>query len=249
MQDYKRGAFPPDSHDPSRIGPQADFFARSRPIRSAQARLAEAPAINPVKAMPKIPAALARSSRSDRVARRTALAAAAVLAVGAVVATVSVAQLAAADQLVEPTLAKATSGQTQRIGTLAEVLELRAAHAAEVASVQAAQAAQAAYLLTPAGAQATAQSMAASQYGWGDDQFSCLVSLWNRESGWNVNSYNADSGAAGIPQALPGDKMAIIAPDWQTNPATQIAWGLAYISSSYGTPCSAWNHSEGYNWY
>ncbi|CAN5122661.1 hypothetical protein BH11ACT4_BH11ACT4_17360 [soil metagenome] len=117
------------------------------------------------------------------------------------------------------------------------------------AAAAAAAAAQAAYLATPAGAQATAQAMAASQYGWGDGQFGCLVSLWDRESGWNVNSYNADSGAAGIPQALPGEKMAIAGADWQTNPATQIAWGLGYIASSYGTPCAAWNHSQSYNWY
>ncbi|MFV0373756.1 lytic transglycosylase domain-containing protein, partial [Microbacterium sp.] len=72
------------------------------------------------------------------------------------------------------------------------------------------------------GAQAAAQSLAASDYGWGADQFSCLVSLWNRESGWNYQAYNAASGATGIPQALPGSKMASAGADWQTNATTQI---------------------------
>ncbi len=101
----------------------------------------------------------------------------------------------------------------------------------------------------PSGAQAIARDMAASSYGWGDSQFGCLVALWDRESGWNANAYNASSGATGIPQALPGSKMASAGADWQTNPATQISWGLGYIAGSYGTPCAAWNHSESAGWY
>ena len=101
----------------------------------------------------------------------------------------------------------------------------------------------------PTGAQAIARDMMLSQYGWGDDQFGCLVPLWQRESGWNVNAYNASSGATGIPQALPGNKMASAGADWQTNPATQISWGLSYISGRYGTPCAAWDHSESAGWY
>jgi hypothetical protein len=79
-------------------------------------------------------------------------------------------------------------------------------------------------------------------------QYSCLVSLWNRESGWRWDAENA-SGAYGIPQSLPGSKMASAGPDWQTNPATQIKWGLGYISSTYGTPCNAWGHEEADGWY
>lgn len=97
----------------------------------------------------------------------------------------------------------------------------------------------------------TAQSIAFGMVkarGWSDSEFSCLVALWNRESGWRVNAYNP-SGAYGIPQALPGSKMASAGPNWQTNPATQIAWGLGYISSRYGTPCAAWAHSNATNWY
>lgn len=101
---------------------------------------------------------------------------------------------------------------------------------------------------SPAGAQASARAMLASR-GWGDDQFQCLLSLWNRESGWNYQSYNSSSGAGGIPQALPASKMASAGADWQTNAATQVAWGLGYISGRYGTPCGAWAHSQSTGWY
>lgn len=124
--------------------------------------------------------------------------------------------------------------------------------AAEQAAAQAAAEQQAAAALaaanTPEGAKASAQQIMSSTYGWGGDQFSCLDSLWNKESGWNYQAYNP-SGATGIPQALPGSKMASAGSDWQTNAATQVAWGLGYISSVYGTPCSAWAHSQAMNWY
>lgn len=86
-------------------------------------------------------------------------------------------------------------------------------------------------------------------YGWGRDQYSCLVKLWNRESNWRINAYNSSSGAYGIPQALPGNKMATAGPDWMTNPETQINWGLDYISARYGSPCSALGHSDQQHWY
>jgi len=101
---------------------------------------------------------------------------------------------------------------------------------------------------SPAGAQASARTMLAER-GWGDDQFQCLVSLWNKESGWNYQAQNRSSGAYGIPQALPGSKMASAGADWQTNAATQVAWGLGYISGRYGTPCGAWGHSQSSGWY
>jgi hypothetical protein len=102
---------------------------------------------------------------------------------------------------------------------------------------------------TVEGAKATARSLAASTYGWGEDQFSCLNSLWQKESQWNYQAYNAGSGATGIPQALPGSKMASAGSDWQSNAATQIAWGLDYIERAYGAPCSAWGHSQSTDWY
>jgi hypothetical protein len=124
-----------------------------------------------------------------------------------------------------------------------------AAEAAAKAAAEAQAAAEAlARVNTPDGARAVAQSMMASKYGWGSDQFQCLNSLWNRESGWNYQAYNP-SGATGIPQALPGSKMASVGSDWATNAATQIAWGLDYISRGYGTPCGAWGHSQSSGWY
>ena len=79
-------------------------------------------------------------------------------------------------------------------------------------------------------------------YGWSSSEFSCLDQLWSRESGWNPQAANPYSGAFGIPQALPGSKMASAGADWATNPATQIRWGLGYIREMYGSPCGAWSH-------
>ena len=101
--------------------------------------------------------------------------------------------------------------------------------------------------VTAGSAQAIAYDMVLAR-GWDDSQFNCLVSLWNRESGWRTNASNP-SGAYGIPQALPGSKMASAGADWQTNPATQITWGLGYISGRYGTPCGAWNSFQAKGWY
>ena len=98
----------------------------------------------------------------------------------------------------------------------------------------------------------TAQAFASSlsgQLGWGQDQYSCLVKLWNRESRWNVLAANTNSGAYGIPQALPGSKMASEGADWATNPQTQIRWGVKYIQGRYHTPCTALVHSNDYGWY
>ncbi|MFS4506511.1 hypothetical protein ACMA46_09780 [Clavibacter sp. Sh2141] len=99
----------------------------------------------------------------------------------------------------------------------------------------------------PGSAKGIARSILASQ-GMGDDQYACLDYLWTKESGWRVNAYNP-SGAYGIPQALPGSKMASVGADWQTNPATQITWGLQYIDARYGSPCGAKAHSVLKNWY
>jgi len=85
--------------------------------------------------------------------------------------------------------------------------------------------------------------------GFGISQFPCLDKLWKKESGWNEEAENPSSGAYGIPQALPGSKMGTVASDWRTNPATQIKWGLGYIEGRYGTPCSAWGHSQDVGWY
>jgi hypothetical protein len=86
------------------------------------------------------------------------------------------------------------------------------------------------------------------QQGMGS-QFSCLNSIFSQESGWSVTASNPSSGAYGIPQALPGSKMASAGPDWQTNAETQIKWGLQYIDSTYGSPCAAWSHEQSDGWY
>jgi resuscitation-promoting factor RpfB len=100
----------------------------------------------------------------------------------------------------------------------------------------------------PGSAQDIAKNLAA-QRGWGDDQFSCLYQMWSNESGWRVNAQNPGSGAYGIPQALPGDKMAAFGSDWQTNPTTQIKWGLNYIAGRYNTPCGAWDFWQANGYY
>lgn len=87
------------------------------------------------------------------------------------------------------------------------------------------------------------------EFGFSSDQFSCLDSLWTKESGWNVYADNPTSSAYGIPQALPGSKMSSAGADWATNPETQIRWGLGYIADRYGSPCAAWSHSQANNWY
>ncbi len=100
----------------------------------------------------------------------------------------------------------------------------------------------------PGSAKAIAYDMVMAR-GWGEGEYDCLVALWNKESHWNVYAHNKSSGAYGIPQALPGSKMASAGEDWATNPVTQITWGLGYISGRYGTPCGAWGHSQAKNWY
>jgi hypothetical protein len=86
-------------------------------------------------------------------------------------------------------------------------------------------------------------------HGWGQSQFSCLDKLWTKESGWRVSADNPTSSAYGIPQALPGVRMAAYGSDWRTNPVTQIKWGLDYIEDAYGSPCNAWAHSQAKGWY
>jgi hypothetical protein len=83
----------------------------------------------------------------------------------------------------------------------------------------------------------------------GAAQFACLEPLWARESGWNPYAENPSSGAYGIPQALPGSKMASAGPDWATNPDTQVRWGVSYVDAIYGSPCAAWEHEEADGWY
>ena len=176
---------------------------------------------------------------------------------------------ATADQPGSVTLAQ-RAYQVRLAGSLHAIAQWQAARkrAAEQAAKKAAAAAAAAQApapQAPAAAQpsqtATATVPAASgspqqiaeamlgSFGWPASQFSCLDPLWAHESGWSVSAYNAGSGAYGIPQALPGSRMASAGPDWQTNAATQIRWGLEYIKGTYGSPCGAWDHEQATGWY
>jgi hypothetical protein len=90
------------------------------------------------------------------------------------------------------------------------------------------------------GAKKVTKSIMLSEYGWGDDQYTCLNRLWTKESHWNYKARNKRSGAHGIPQALPASRMDVVGTDWRTNPVTQIRWGLRYIEARYDVPCKAW---------
>ena len=99
---------------------------------------------------------------------------------------------------------------------------------------------------------AAAQAYAASQlgnYGWAADQMQCLTTLWTKESDWKTTATNASSGAYGIVQSLPAEKMASAGGDYLTNFRTQINWGLNYVKERYGSPCDALNFHYANNWY
>jgi len=94
-----------------------------------------------------------------------------------------------------------------------------------------------------------ARQILQNKYGYGAGQFACFDNIISRESRWNVHATNPSSGAYGLAQALPGSKMASIASDWRTNPATQIIWGVQYMDNRYGSPCEAWSFWQAHSWY
>ena len=102
---------------------------------------------------------------------------------------------------------------------------------------------------TPDGAKEVAEIILSEEYGFGESQFACLDSLWTRESHWNYKAHNYRSGAHGIAQALPAEKMSVVGTDWRTNPVTQIRWGIRYITIRYDTPCKAWSYFKARNYY
>jgi hypothetical protein len=130
----------------------------------------------------------------------------------------------------------------------AKAARVRAARLAAARARAARQARTAAAAGTGGSPRAIARRLLTAR-GMGSAQFSCLDQLWTRESGWKVTAENPISHAYGIPQALPGEKMANAGSDWRTNATTQIRWGLGYIARSYGTPCGAWRHSQRVGWY
>ena len=81
------------------------------------------------------------------------------------------------------------------------------------------------------------------------DQFQCFSNIVDHESSWNYRAVNPSSGAYGLFQALPGSKMSSVGADWQTNPATQIKWGLNYMNERYDSPCGAWSFWQANHWY
>ncbi|MGN6753923.1 MAG: lytic transglycosylase domain-containing protein [Intrasporangium sp.] len=137
--------------------------------------------------------------------------------------------------------AKAKIEAEKQAQALAEQQKRQAAEAARVQAIAAAR----------DNPRAAARVLMAD-HGWTSDaQYNCLVNLWNGESAWRFTATNQSSGAYGIPQSLPGNKMAKFGNDWQTNPVTQMRWGLWYIEQSYGNPCNAWSFwlSKSPHWY
>ena len=94
-----------------------------------------------------------------------------------------------------------------------------------------------------------ARQILKNKFGYGSSQFDCFNNIIMRESKWDINATNPSSGAYGIPQALPGSKMASEGSDWRTNPATQIIWGIKYMKDRYGSPCGAWSFKSSHGWY
>jgi septal ring factor EnvC (AmiA/AmiB activator) len=157
---------------------------------------------------------------------------------------------AAAEQGYREGLAKAAEEAARKAAAEAEAAAAAAAAGADAGGSGSSWVPDSGSVASPAEAKAYASSVLGN-YGWGGDQYGCLVTLWNGESGWRVNAYNDDSGAYGIPQSLPANKMSAVAPDWPTSAATQITWGLDYISDRYGSPCNAlsfWNGNSPH-WY
>lgn len=150
------------------------------------------------------------------------------------------------------------AGNTQKSAVAAQAAVVEKAKAAALAKKRKADADEAARAAEREKIVANAQSdprsaarIIMSEFGFGEGQWSCLNMLWVGESNWNYRAENSSSGAYGIPQSLPGSKMATMGSDWRSNPVTQIRWGLDYIKKSYGTPCNAlnqWNNRSPH-WY
>jgi len=197
------------------------------------------------------------SNVHDPTMRRVVVFAAGTLAVATLSSVTPSPDLAPAASAATATSSTTTTAQT--LGTVAGTAAVRVAATtaprprAAVAAPKAA--APRAFVApfrfgTPAYSKWWARRVMLTRYTWRSTaQFTCLVQLWNRESHWNYRSHNRRSGAHGIPQAMPGRKMAHAGKDWRTNPLTQIRWGLGYIKGAYGSPCGAWHHWQSRGWY
>jgi Transglycosylase SLT domain len=189
----------------------------------------------PVQFTPADPVAdaerAATAERDSREADRTRIAAATAKAAYERAANLG-AQGAAIDQ---------KSSEIKAAKKKAEAAEAAAAAAAEKAR-QAAIANQG-YTPGTTDVHEIARQILENKFSYGDDQFACFSWIITHESNWNVHAQNP-SGAYGLPQSLPGSKMASVGADWRDNPATQIIWGAQYMKSRYGSPCDAKSHWE-----
>jgi hypothetical protein len=161
-------------------------------------------------------------------------------------------QARSARQAREAKLASTRLTKADNAAAAQAAAQKRAEKAADAQATQQAQTDTATTTTTAAAPSGSAQQVAEqmlSGFAWSSSQFSCLDPLWAQESGWSVTAENPSSGAYGIPQALPGSKMASAGADWESDAATQIRWGLTYIQSLYGSPCGAWDHEEADGWY
>jgi pyruvate/2-oxoglutarate dehydrogenase complex dihydrolipoamide acyltransferase (E2) component len=144
--------------------------------------------------------------------------------------------------------AEQAAAEAARVAAEKAAADKAAAEAArKAAAARASRAAASRPAVTPGSAREIGQQLAAAR-GWSGEQWACLDMLWSRESGWRTNAGNP-SGAYGIPQALPGSKMASAGADWRDSAATQITWGLNYIGGRHGSPCGAWQHFQARHWY
>lgn len=82
-----------------------------------------------------------------------------------------------------------------------------------------------------------------------DYQAKAFIEIVWRESRFDHHAENPSSGAYGLGQALPPEKMDTIAPDWRDNPMTQLKWVALYIEQRYGTPAEALAHHDDLGWY
>jgi hypothetical protein len=190
-------------------------------------------------------ASIAPQSSSQAAAAKAATAKAAA-------AKAAAARTAAAKAATAKAAAAANAAAVAKANAAAQAAAAKAAAAkvaaAKAAAVARAKAAAPVALNDPAGAQAYAASKLGS-FGWSADQMQCLKRLWTKESEWRTTATNASSGAYGIVQSLPAEKMATAGADYRTNYRTQINWGLDYIKERYDSPCGALNWHLAHNWY
>lgn len=159
------------------------------------------------------------------------------------------AQSDAADESARKATEEAARKQAARAASEKKKAEREAARAKALAKREAEHAARARARLSLGNVSiGDIQAMAKAMLG-DDSQFQCMSNIVNHESSWNYRATNASSGAYGLFQALPGSKMSSAGSDWQTNPQTQIKWGLNYMDSRYGSPCSAWSFWQANHWY